>query len=137
MKKNPLKDGALTVNSVGIGTVTRKMVRNRAVELALIDGRTEKELSPSDWEQAKRELTGATDIDPKEELLESVPDSERWDPLPGSTGQKVEPTASEDEDAEGRSDNEILTEQGMSEAELDEARAAAKRALCVPVELPP
>jgi hypothetical protein len=129
MKTNPLKEGALTVNSVGIGTVTRKMLRDRAIELAFTDGRTEKELSPSDWEQANRELTGATDIDPKEEVLESVPDSERWDPVPGSTGQKVEAAASEDEDAEGRSDNEILTEQGISEAELDEARAASKQAL--------
>jgi len=117
------------VNSVGIGTVTRKMLRDRAIELASTDGRAEKELSPSDWEQAKRELTGATDIDPKEELLESVPDSERWDPVPGSTGQKVEAAASEDEDVEGRSDNEILTEQGMSEAELDAAKAASKQAL--------
>ena len=129
MKSNPLKEGALTVNSVGIGTVTRKMLRDRAIELAFTDGRAEKELSPSDWEQAKRELTGATDIDPKEELLESVPDSERWDPVPGSTGQKVEAAASEDEDVEGRSDNEILTEQGMSEAELDAAKAASKQAL--------
>ena len=127
MKKNPLKDGALTVNSVGIGTVTREMVRLRAIELAFIDGRTAQEVSPSDWEQAKRELTGATDIDPKEEILESVPDSERWDPVPGSTGQKVEAAASEDEDAEGRSDNEILTEQGISEAELDEADSASKQ----------
>ena len=70
MKTNPLKDGALTANSVGIGTVTRKMVRIRAFELAFIDGRTAHEVLPSDWEQAKRELTGATDIDPKEELLE-------------------------------------------------------------------
>jgi hypothetical protein len=129
MKTNPLKDGALTVNSVGIGPVTRKMVRIRALELAFIDGRTAQEVSPSDWEQAKRELTGATDIDPKEEVLESAPDSERWDPVPGSVGQKVEAAASEDEDAEGRSDNEILTEQGISEAELDEAKAASKQAL--------
>ena len=129
MKTNPLKDGALTMNSVGIGTVTRKMVRIRALELAFVDGRTAQEVSPSDWEQAKRELTGATDIDPKEEVLESAPDSERWDPVPGSTGQKVEAAASEDEDAEGRSDNEILIEQGISEAELDEAKAASKQAL--------
>ena len=37
---NPLREGALTENSVGIGTVTRGMVRERAVELALINGRT-------------------------------------------------------------------------------------------------
>ena len=48
----------MTENSAGIGTVTRKMVRDRAVELAVINGRSAKEVSKSDWEQAKRELTG-------------------------------------------------------------------------------
>ena len=37
MKINPLKEGVLTENSAGIGTVTRKMVRERAAELALIN----------------------------------------------------------------------------------------------------
>ena len=129
MKTNPLKDGALTINSVGLGTVTRNMAKSRAVELALIDGRTAQQVSPSDWEQAKRELTGEPDMDPKEEILESAPESERWNPVPGSTGQKVQAAASEDEDAEGRSDNERLVEQGISEAELDQAKAASRRAL--------
>jgi hypothetical protein len=40
MKSNPLKDGVLTENSAGIGTVTRKMVRERAVELAAMDERS-------------------------------------------------------------------------------------------------
>ena len=89
MKTNPLKEGALTENSAGIGTVTRKMVRERAVELAVINGRTAHQTSQSDWEQAKRELTGEPDVDPKAAALESAPESERWDPLPGSTGHKV------------------------------------------------
>ena len=38
MKINPLKDGVISENSAGIGTVTRKMVRTRAAELAVIDG---------------------------------------------------------------------------------------------------
>jgi hypothetical protein len=33
MKTNPMKEGVLTENSAGIGTVTQKMVRERAVEL--------------------------------------------------------------------------------------------------------
>ena len=55
MKINPLKQGVLTENSEGIGTVSRKMVRERAVELAVIDGRSAQEASKSDWEQAKQE----------------------------------------------------------------------------------
>jgi hypothetical protein len=60
MKTNPLKEGAVTANSIGIGTVTRKMVRERAVELAGINGRTPQEASKADWEQAKSELTAGS-----------------------------------------------------------------------------
>jgi len=58
MKTNPLKQGALTEHSAGFGTATREMVRERAVELAVINGRSAQDMSKSDWEQAKRELTG-------------------------------------------------------------------------------
>ena len=124
MKTNPLKDGTLTENSAGIGTVTRKMVRERAVELAVINGRSAQEVSKSDWEQAKRELTGDSNTDPNEAALESAPESERWDPVPGSTGHKVPVATSEDEDDEGRSDNERLTDEGIAGAELDQSRQA-------------
>ena len=40
MKIDPLKEGALIINSTGIGTVTRKMVWERATELAVINGRS-------------------------------------------------------------------------------------------------
>src|ERR1022692_1828986 len=104
MKTNPLKEGALTENSAGIGTVTRKMVRERAVELAVINGRSAQDVSKSDWEQAQCELTGEPDMDPKEAVLESAPESERWDPVPGSNGHKAPEAPSADEDEEGRSD---------------------------------
>ena len=125
MKTNLLKEGALTENSAGLGTVTRKMVRERAVELALIDGRSAPDVSKSDWEEAKRELTGDPGADPREEVLESAPESERWDPVPGSTGHKVPVAASEDEDDEGRSDNQRLVDEGIAGAELDHRREAA------------
>ena len=126
MKTNPLKDGTVTENSAGIGTVTRKMLRERAVELALINGRSAQHVSKSDWEQAKRELTGDSNTDPKEDILESAPESERWDPVHGSTGQKVPVASSEDDDEEGRSDNEKLVDEGMGEAELDQSRQATR-----------
>src|SRR5580658_3323979 len=108
MKTNPMKQGALTENSVGLGTVTRKMVRERAVELAIINSRSAQNVSKADWEQAKRELTGEPDTDPKDAVLESAPESERWDPVPGSAGRKAPTAPSADEDDEGRSDNERL-----------------------------
>jgi hypothetical protein len=136
MKTNPLKDGVLTENSAGIGTVTRKMVQERAVELAVINGRSAQQVSKSDWEQAKRELTDDSDSDLNGAVLESAPESERWDPVPGSTGHKVPAAPSDDEDDEGRSDNERLVDEGIAGAELDQtrqaARAAAKKEKCEP-----
>jgi hypothetical protein len=129
MKTNPLKEGALTENSAGLGTVTRKMVRERAIQLAIINGRSAHEASKSDWEQAKRELTGDSDMDSKEAVLESAPESERWDPVHGSTGHKVPVASGEDEDEEGRSDNERLVDEGIGEAELDQRRQATREDL--------
>jgi hypothetical protein len=125
MKTNPLKEGTLTENSAGLGTVTRKMARERAVELAVINGRSKQDVSKSDWEQAKRELTGEPDADPKEALLESAPESERWDPIPGSAGRKASVAPGEDEDEEGRSDNQRLVEEGVEGAEHDQMRQGA------------
>ena len=129
MKTNPLKEGVLTENSAGIGTVTRKMVRERAVELALINGRLAQDATKSDWEQAIRELTGEPELSPKEIILESAPESERWDPVPGSTGRKIPVIADEDEDEEGRSDNERLVEEGVVGAEHDQMLQAARAAV--------
>jgi hypothetical protein len=133
MNNNPLKDGVISENSAGIGTVTRKMVRSRAAELAIIDGHLSSEATKSHFAQAKRELTGVPDVDPKDAILESAPESERWDPVPGSTGHKVRVAPGEDEDDEGRSDNERLVEGGIAEAELEQSsqatRAAAKKDL--------
>ncbi len=128
MKKNPLKDGVFTENSAGLGTVTRAMVRDRAIELAIISGRSAPEVSKSDWDQAKLELIGESDEDSKEALLESAPESERWDPLPGSVGQKVPVASGDDEDDEGRSDNERLVDEGIAGAEHDQRRQASENA---------
>jgi hypothetical protein len=126
MKTNPLKDGQLTENSVGIGTVTQEMVSARAAELAVVDGRLPADATMSDYVQAKLELTGETDEFSKEAVLESAPESERWNPLPGSIGHKVPTAPGEDEDEDGRSDNERLVGEGIAEAELDKARQASR-----------
>ena len=126
MNNNPLKVGLLTENSVGIGTVTRKMVRERAMELAATDGRPQAQASKSDWDQAKRELTGQAEADPKAQALEAAPESERWDPVAGSTGHKVPVAQGEDEDEEGRSDNQRLVEEGVAGAGFDQTLDSVK-----------
>lgn len=127
MKINPLKEDAMMLHSVGIGTVTRKMVRERAVELAVMEGRSKHDVSKADWEQAKRELTGEPEMDPKEALLEAAPESERWDPLPGSPGHQASVTPIDEEDDEGRSVGERLVEEGVNEAEHDQRVQSAKK----------
>jgi hypothetical protein len=128
MSNNPLKHGAFTENSSGLGTVTRKMVRVRAAELALLDGKLSSEATKSHFAQAKRELTGATDEDPQEAVLDAAPESERWVPVPGSTGHIVPVGDGEDEDGEGRSDEEQLVEEGIAEAAHDQMLQAARDA---------
>lgn len=118
----------MTEHSAGLGTATRAMVRERAVELAVINGRSAPEVSKADWDQAKRELTGQPNADPKAVVLESAPEAERWDPVSGSSGHKVPVAPSEDEDDEGRSDGERLVAKGIAEAEHDQMLQATRAA---------
>ena len=67
MKTNPLKDGVISENSGGVGTVTRKMVRTRAAELAVIDGLLSSAATKSHFAQAKRENTFSKSRDVRED----------------------------------------------------------------------
>jgi hypothetical protein len=127
MKKNPLNKGVIMENADGIGTVTPAMVETRARELALIDGRDSSKPTEADYQQAKRELTGEDEIDPQQKNLESLPESEGWDPLPDSTGHKAAESLGEDEDAEGRSESAQMYEEGINEAEHDQMLRAAEK----------
>ena len=126
MRKNPLNKGIIMENADGIGTVTPAMVEARARELAAINGRPSSEPSETDYQQAKRELTGEAETDPEEESSESIPDSEGWDPVPGSAGRQAADSLGEDEDAEGRSESAQMFEEGVTEAEHDQMRQASR-----------
>jgi hypothetical protein len=126
MRKNPLNKGIIMENAAGIGTVTPDMVEVRARELAAINGHHSSEPSEADYQQAKRELTGESEMDPQEESRESIPESDAWNPVPGSTGLQAAESLGEDEDAEGRSESAQLFEEGMSEAEHDQMLRAAR-----------
>jgi hypothetical protein len=121
METNPVSKGIISENFSGVGAVTRGMVHQRAKELAMISGRSASQVSQSDYEQAKRELTGESDMDRQDEILESLPEAKRWDPVPGSTGREdqVPPSDYEYEDEEGRNESAQLVEEGVQEAEHD------------------
>ena len=125
MTQNPLSKGVLTENDTGVGLPTREMVQARSRELALIAGRVPPHVTQADYEQAKRELMGEPDIDRQEAMLESLPETNRSDPMPGSTGVQVPESPGEDEDDEGRSETEQLVDEGAEEAERDRMFQAA------------
>jgi hypothetical protein len=105
--------------------LTREDVHARARELALIDGRTPPDVSQADYEQAKRELTGESELDRQEAVLDAIPEEKRDDPTPDSTGHQVPESPSEEEDDEGRSESEQLAEKGVENAEREQVLQAS------------
>ena len=120
MKTNSLKQGSISVNLSGVGIVTWEKVKQRAAEIALINGRSAHKIHDSDWIEARRELTGEIDEDPLLgfELLGDVATSE---PRSGYE------TPGEDTDQEGHSTSARLVEQGIEEAEHDTMLKAARK----------
>lgn len=107
--------GRIMGHSQGLGTVTAEMVRERARELALMDGRGEEELTEADWAQAKLELLGANTEPQIEQESESETTAQSWDPVPGTPGHQTPSyTPSDDE-----SITEMLVDEGVKEAEHD------------------
>ena len=102
--------------------MTQEMVRARAREIALINGRSPDHLSPADFAQAKRELMGQNYVESPEDQL---PVSERWDPVPGSPGQKAIPVPAHDE----QTDAEKLIEEGVAEAEHEQMVEGTRESL--------
>jgi hypothetical protein len=125
INNNPLNKGILTKNATGIGTVTPQMVAARARELAVIAGRVSPQPSQADYDQAKRELTGGSEMDLLDTVLDAIPEAEGWDPVRGSKGHYTPDSLGEDEDSEGRSESAQLVEEGVKEAEHDQMLQAA------------
>jgi hypothetical protein len=116
MKRNPVEKGRISNHSQPVGTVTYDMVRARAREIAITNGRGPHEVLDSDFDQARRELTTLEDEPVKDQIIESLPESERWDPVPGSTGRSAPTYPINDE----QSENERLIHEGMEDAEHDQ-----------------
>jgi len=128
MKTPSAAEARPAINPTGLGKVTRKIVRERALELALSHGRTAQEVSKADWEQAKRDLMVDAETEPKETASASAAESEGWNPTPASEGQVVPVPSGDDEDDEGRSDTERLVEKGAEQAAREQADEAKRDA---------
>lgn len=125
MKENRNEEGRFSLNGRGLGTVTEDMVRQRARELAQINGRSAGQVLDSDLEEARRELTGEERLVPEETPAEQLPEEDRWEAVPESTGQQVPTVPAPDEQTFA----EKLVEEGMEDAEQDQMIKATREGL--------
>jgi hypothetical protein len=123
MKENEVDQGRFTQDAHGVGTVTEEMVLQRARELAVINGRLEKQVLESDIRQARHELTGRERLEPPLTKEEELPEDRRWEPVPISFGSKAPTVPASDEQTFA----EKLVEEGVEDAEKDQALRATRR----------
>ena len=122
MRKEQKEQGKFTEHGHGIGTVTEGMVHQRAREIAVINGRSEHDVIEADVEQARRELTGEEGLVPKPTPAETLPEEERWDPVPGTAGREAPTSVAPDEQTFA----EELVDEGVEEAEHDQMTEAER-----------
>jgi predicted exporter len=112
--------GRMNNDSEGLGTVTPEMIRQRARELAVINGRTPEQVLDADLEEARAELLGEV----QQEAVENLPESKRWDPVPGTPGRRARTSDSQDEQTLAVE----LVEEGVQEAEHERMLRATREA---------
>jgi hypothetical protein len=122
MKTTDHAYGKISDHFRGVGTVTRKMVIERAKELAIINGHESGHYTKEDFLEAKRELTGAVPSLTEEGEDEPLASLTTWDEDPGTSGHQVEKNELIDEQAV----DELLVEEGVSEAEHEQMVEGAK-----------
>jgi len=126
MEENPIEKGRFSVRGEGLGTVTEEMVRQRASELAIINGRSSNNILDSDLREARRELTGRERLNSQSDSGdEELPESERWDPVPGSSGSAAPTVPPPDEQTFA----EKLVEEGIEDAEQDQMVQGTRESL--------
>ncbi len=125
MKENSIEEGRFSRHAEGLGTVTEEMVKERAEELAVINGRSKHQVLESDLDQARRELTGEEGLVPEPSAAESVPEEDRWEAVPETSGHQVPSIPAPDEQTFA----EKLVEEGVEDAEQDQMIKATKASL--------
>lgn len=117
--------GKINLHGGGLGVPSPETVERRAREIALIDERNPDEFTESDWNQAKRELTGVEGSHAPE-VDDTVEDemSER-DDIPGASGHQVPNNGFDDDENVG----EELVSGGIEEAAHDQMVEARREEL--------
>ncbi|HWQ92118.1 MAG TPA: hypothetical protein VN673_10630 [Clostridia bacterium] len=123
MKRDQYEEGRFTEHAHGLGTVTEDMIRNRAREIAQINGRSQHQVLDSDLDQARRELTGEERLNPdptSEEELENRPLG-----VQGRGDGRVPSVPAPDEQTFA----EKLVEEGVQEAEHEQMVEATRESI--------
>jgi hypothetical protein len=125
MKQNSLEKGRFVEHSQGLGTVTERMVQERARELAMINGRPAHQVLAADLEEARRELTERESMESSPTPEENLTEEERWDAIGESKMKRGETIQAADEQTFA----EELVDEGVEEAEHDQMAEAAREKL--------
>jgi len=125
MKENQEEEGRFSLKAHGLGTVTEAMVRQRARELAVINGRSPHQILDSDLREAQRELTGEERLNPEPPPAEELPEEKRWVGVAESEGHKAPTVPAPDEQTFA----EKLVEEGVEDAEQDQMIRATRASL--------
>ncbi len=118
MKRTPSSPGSTPSSKVKPDAVT-PVAKGKKVASAPSRSREVRE------DRGPGQMKGGSGKDLKDELLESAPESERWNPVPGSSGQKAPSTPSDDEDEDGRSTKERLVTEGFTQSDRGRTRRAS------------
>jgi hypothetical protein len=122
MKQDRIEQGRFSDRGEGLGTVTKKMVMERARQIAVINGRTEKDVMDRDIAEALRELRGEDEMKPQPTTEESLTEDRRWDPVPASEGEQAPTVSAPDEQTFA----EKLYDEGVADAEHDQEIEATR-----------
>lgn len=95
---------------------------DRARQIAVINGRSEKDVIETDFAEARRELQGEDELHPTPTREENLPEDKRWDPVPASEGRKA-PTI---EPSDEQTFAEELVDEGVADAEHDQEIEATR-----------
>lgn len=128
MGKNSLTRGVITSHATGISPANRVRIHIPARELTVIAGRAPHQVLLSDYDLARRELAGESLVDPQEAALDALPESKRWDPVPGSEGRQTPESPADGDDDEGRNESAQLVAEGVDAAADDQMLQAARAA---------
>ncbi len=124
MDLNRYEEGRFSDRARGLGTVTEDMIRQRAVGIAVRNGRDEHNVLESDIAQARRELTGKERLNPEPAPEEDIEAQERWEGNTGSAGSRAPTVPAPDEQTFA----EKLVKEGVADAEHDRAERATREA---------